>query len=134
MNKFREQQLKKQNAGFPNIPSSNGEFTDKQDNAGLENIKSTLEFIRAQKNFNDLDSKYHKLKKLNRVSRGWTDKKELDKLSMELGNAAFDLNQADMAKGGDGDYASYDDVGGPGFDQVVQRQNTLNEILKKNNQ
>ena len=32
-----------------------------------------------------------------------------------------------MAIGGDGDYASYDDIGQEGFDQVVERQKTLNE-------
>lgn len=119
---------------FSNVSFPNGESTDEQDtrtNAGLENIKNTLEFTRAQRKFNDLDSKYYNLKKLNRVSPGFTDNKELEKMSMELGNAAFDLNQADMARGGDGDFASYDDVGQEGFEQVVKRQETLQQINKK---
>jgi pyruvate/2-oxoacid:ferredoxin oxidoreductase beta subunit len=98
----------------------------------LERIKKGLAFTRANKKFSNLDKMYFQLNKMKR--RGIdVSQEELDKLSMDLGNAAFDLNQADMAIGGDGDYASYDDVGGPGFDQVVQRQETLNKILKKYN-
>jgi len=98
----------------------------------LERIKKGLAFTRANKKFSNLDKMYFQLKKMKRQGID-VPKEKLNKLSMDLGNAAFDLNQADMAIGGDGDYASYDDVGGPGFDQVVERQKTLNEILKKYN-
>ena len=98
----------------------------------LEDIKKGLSFTRKNKAFRDLDRKFFQLNKMKR--RGINvSQEELDKLSMDLGNAAFDVNQADMARGGDGDWASYDDVGGPGSRQVVERQKTLNEILKKYN-
>ena len=97
---------------------------------GLKDIKNKVGYDRAKKKFHKLDSQYHNMKKLNRLSPGSVNPDELSKMSRELGNAAFEANEWDYKVTGDGDYASYDDVGPEGFDAVVQRQEFFNKAQK----
>ena len=97
---------------------------------GLKDIKNKVGNERAKKKFHKLDSDYHNMKKLNRLSPGSVHPDELSKMSRELGNAAFEANEWDYKVTGDGDYASYDDVGPEGFDAVVQRQEFFNKAQK----
>ena len=97
---------------------------------GLKDIKNKVGYERAKKKFHKLDSDYHNMKKLNRLSPGSVNPDELSKMSQELGNAAFEANEWDYKVTGDGAYASDDDVGPEGFDAVVQRQEFFNKAQK----
>ena len=55
----------------------------------LERIKKGLAFTRANKKFSNLDKMYFQLKKMERQGID-VPKEKLNKLSMDLGNAAFD--------------------------------------------
>ena len=94
----------------------------------LKGIKNRLAYNKLEKQFESLDSEYFKLNKQSRLKPGSVDRDTLKLMSERLGGTAFDLNQAHMSVGGDGDRASYDDVGKQGFDAVVKRQ----EKLRKN--
>ena len=89
----------------------------------LKTIKNRLAYNKLEKEFDALDSEYYKLNKQRRLKPGTVDRDTLKLMSQRLGGVAFDLNQAHMSVGGDGDRASYDDVGQQGFDEVVKRQN-----------
>ena len=98
----------------------------------IDKIRKTLTFNRAEKKFNQLDKEHFQLNKMRRQGIE-IPRAQIDAVSTQLGNAAFDVNQADMARGGDGDYTGgYSDTGGSGFKQVVQRQDTLNELAERN--
>jgi len=91
----------------------------------LKGIKNRLAYNKLEKQFESLDSEYFKLNKQSRLKPGSVDRDTLKLMSERLGGTAFDLNQAHMSVGGDGDRASYDDVGKQGFDEVVKRQDKL---------
>tara|TARA_Y100000296_G_C5002028_1_gene170699 strand:- start:106 stop:396 length:291 start_codon:yes stop_codon:yes gene_type:complete len=93
----------------------------------LKTIKNRLSYNKLEKEFDALDSEYYGLKKQNRLKPGSVDPDHLKLMSERLGSTAFKLNQAHMKVGGDGDRASYDDVGQQGYEEVVRLQDKLNK-------
>ena len=84
-------------------------------------------YNRLEKKFDRYDSELYAMKKQNRLAPGSIDPKHLERQSKRLGRMAFKLNQAHMGIGGDGDRASYDDVGQQGYEEVVKLQDKLNK-------
>ena len=115
---YAKKQNEKKNSSFPNM--------------GLNYLKNQALFIDKNKQHDIIERDFIQKKKMKRKGID-VDPQALHEASLKMGNLVFDINQAHVAIGGDGDYKSGDDIGSSaGARQHEQRQNTLNETAEKN--